>query len=167
MSKIVFDESKVINALHPEKAEVGKKYWCADSIGLLKDHIENNDFCYVCELESIGCCSYHRFESTAGNDWDFLYPYEEPEPQYRPYESIDELIADWEEKTHSCPANMKEFVMPLIWVKTKDYESFNIIYSYDKKNNRVSCRGLSWGTLGYLFDNYTFLDGSPCGKEIK
>ena len=28
-SKIMaqFDESKVINALHPEKVEVGKKYW--------------------------------------------------------------------------------------------------------------------------------------------
>lgn len=35
-----FEERKVINALHPEKAEVGKKYWCSDELLYLKEEVE-------------------------------------------------------------------------------------------------------------------------------
>ena len=37
-----FDESKVINTLHPEKAEIGKKYWYADNIASLKYYVERD-----------------------------------------------------------------------------------------------------------------------------
>ena len=34
-----FYESKVINALHLEKAEVGRKYWVSESIYNLKKYV--------------------------------------------------------------------------------------------------------------------------------
>ena len=40
-----FDESKVINVLHPEKAKVGKKYWYSDSIMFLKEYVEQDNTC--------------------------------------------------------------------------------------------------------------------------
>lgn len=46
----VFDESKVINALHKDKAEIGKKYWVSDNIvdlkknGLQKKQLEQLRF---------------------------------------------------------------------------------------------------------------------------
>ena len=77
-----FDESKVINALHTEKAEVGKKYWCSDSLTFLKEYVEQNNTEYVCELSHIkdfkNVCV---FSTTKGFNWMFLYPYEESPKQ--------------------------------------------------------------------------------------
>lgn len=38
-----FDESKVINALHTDKAVIGKKYWFADDLISLKEIVEGNE----------------------------------------------------------------------------------------------------------------------------
>ena len=38
-----FKEELVINALHTDKAEIGKKYWYADNIIELKRCVERND----------------------------------------------------------------------------------------------------------------------------
>lgn len=75
-----FDESKVINALHPEKAEVGKKYWYADSLRSLKEYVEDNNKSYVSTLEGIDTEGDRIFEGD-GYRWEFLYPYEEPPKQ--------------------------------------------------------------------------------------
>lgn len=74
-----FDESKVINALHTEKAEVGKKYYFADSLLNLKERIENNSESNIGILEKINL----GFRSFSDGDysWEFLYPYEEPPKQ--------------------------------------------------------------------------------------
>lgn len=78
----VFDESKVINALHPEKAEIGKKYWRCDNLLELKRQVEKNITHYIGELlsftdNSLGC----PFHLADEYDWQFLYPYEEPSSQ--------------------------------------------------------------------------------------
>lgn len=68
-----FDESKVINTLHTDKAVVGKKYWYADNMFDLKNRIEHNDY-------TIGILTEIRgglFKFGVYN-WYLLYPYEEP-----------------------------------------------------------------------------------------
>lgn len=78
----VFEESRVINALHKDKAEVGKKYWVSDTIGLLQEHIENEDLHYVQELADIDICSSFRcFRDADAISWELLHPYEEPPNQ--------------------------------------------------------------------------------------
>lgn len=79
-----FDESKVINALNPEKAEVGKRYWCSDVLRNLKEYVENSKvemMGSLCKAE-IG---YERKEFpfciTGKGCYQFLYPYEEPPKQ--------------------------------------------------------------------------------------
>ena len=86
----VFDESKVINALHPEKAEVGKKYWYSDSIVLLKKHVENNNSSFVGEFDSVKSSYYFM---TNGISWNFLYPYEEPPKQRMTNRQLAEWLA--------------------------------------------------------------------------
>ena len=71
-----FDESKVINALHFEKAEIGKKYWYADNIFSLKWEVERDFRERLGRLEDI----YPEgglFEIGLGR-WYLLYPYKEP-----------------------------------------------------------------------------------------
>lgn len=79
-----FDESKVINALHPEKAEVGKKYYFCDSIIQIKDVVENgekdDDVSCIGELTSV-IDGVEPFRKDRGNYWELLYPYKEPPKQ--------------------------------------------------------------------------------------
>lgn len=75
----VFDESKVISALHPEKAEIGKKYWRSDNLLKLKKQVEEDDTNFIGELFRVAECPYeYPFQMEDGCDWQFLYPYEEP-----------------------------------------------------------------------------------------
>lgn len=73
----VFDESKVINSLHKDKAEIGKKYYCADYFGMLQERVEDDDTNFVHNLTGIddnnNCCF-----CIADTVYALLYPYEEP-----------------------------------------------------------------------------------------
>ena len=71
-----FDESKVINTLHFEKAEIGKKYWYADNISSLKWEVERDFRERLGRLEDI-YTEGGLFEIGPGR-WYLLYPYEEP-----------------------------------------------------------------------------------------
>lgn len=73
-----FDESKVINALHRDKAKIGKNYYVSDFISNLKKYVESDNSCYVCKLRVINCSSDHCFEVNDGIRWELLYPCEEP-----------------------------------------------------------------------------------------
>lgn len=73
-----FDESKVINVLHSEKAEIGKKYYHSDKLLNLKRYVEENDTYCMGELTAIrkyGDCAL--FTCNNVDDYQFLYPYEE------------------------------------------------------------------------------------------
>ena len=83
--------------------------------------------------------------------------------QYRPYKSVDELVSDFKERfdTHT-PA----YAMPLIWVQRKDKnEKFLITGFTSTENGEFVMIGNVLFGLGVLFDDYTFLDGSPCGVQ--
>lgn len=75
-----FDESKVINAFHSEKAEVGKRYFFADKLSQLKSRVEADQ--KIAVLKSIGAkdCPY-PFVVDANCMWELIYPYEEPPTQ--------------------------------------------------------------------------------------
>lgn len=77
-----FDESKVINALHFEKAEVGKKYWYSDSLKILKRYVEQNNTAWVEELSHVEDANDACIFYMVGNcGWEFLYPYEDTSEQ--------------------------------------------------------------------------------------
>ena len=86
-----FDESKVINTLHPEKAEVGKKYWYADNIVKLKYFVEQDCSIKLGELRCINM-EDNLFDIGSGSGyWYLLYPYEEP-PKKR---MTSRQLAEW------------------------------------------------------------------------
>lgn len=88
-----FDESKVINALHPEKAEVGKRYWYSDNLKSLKKRVEENVSEYVGKLESIEETENLCFLIENKCVWALLYPYEEPPKQRMTYRQLAEWLA--------------------------------------------------------------------------
>ena len=89
----LFDESKVINALHPEKAEVGKKYYFNDSIYLLKCAVEGRDPANAGVLASVddGASPFEKMNECS---WEYVYPYEEEQQKKRmTYRQLSEWLA--------------------------------------------------------------------------
>lgn len=84
-----FDESKVINALHTDKAEVGKKYWFSDSISRLKERVEKDDIESIRILTQADTRGFHALEYF----WEFIYPYEEPPKPRMTYRQLAEWLA--------------------------------------------------------------------------
>lgn len=74
-----FDKSKVISGANAEQAEVGKKYWCSNYIGYLKDYVKNDNYEHVNILASVQDIERENapFIDTDGADWEFIYPYDE------------------------------------------------------------------------------------------
>ena len=118
-----FDESKVINTLHPEKAEVGKKYWYADNIASLKWEVEQDCRDSVGRLEDI-YTEGGLFEIGAVR-WYLLYPYEEP-PKKR---MTSRQLAEWLAKGNGQ-------------YTTDDFGRVYVEYDYSKgkENNEVDRR---------------------------
>ena len=114
-----FDENKVINALHKDRAEIGKKYWVSDCIGLLKEHIENDDSCYVRKLKLIDDRSFRCFTSDNGSLWDLLYPYEEPPKQRMTYRQLAEWMAKGNGEYTDSP---KKYCLPMFTATYEDEE---------------------------------------------
>lgn len=96
-------------------------------------------------------------------DWvGFDYRIKE-EPKYRPYENTEEMIEDFCERSGAKRSNMGE---PFIWVEYKAEVNIAkcLITSFTDSFAYISSKKYS---LSELFDDFTYLNGSPCGKEIK
>jgi hypothetical protein len=92
--------------------------------------------------------------------------------QYRPFKDCKELIEHYQKKYESavgCDIYFPSLYKPNIWVKSKEYGTDNLITAFDNDNESIggSCVFIQdiWVDMKELFDNFIFLDGSPCGLE--
>lgn len=93
-------------------------------------------------------------------NWDELDFRIKPEHTYRPYKDTEEMIEDFRKKVGM---GKHELFLPSVWVKRKDDSDFaKLITEFG-----YSCVWLSINRVGIsmskLFQDYTYLDGSPCG----
>ena len=88
---------------------------------------------------------------------------EEPKPKYVPFESAEEFISAYSKaRKESMPGTESMLSGFGMWLKCGEhYESVTYIH-----NNGIAVDDISiiWKTL---FDSYTFLDGSLCGKLVE
>ena len=87
-----FDETKVINALHIDKAVVGKRYWYANNIISLMGEVTREDMSSDAELQKISKDDFLPF-IVNGCPWQYIYPYEEPPEQRMSYRQLAEWLA--------------------------------------------------------------------------
>lgn len=112
-----FDESKIITPLHPEKAEVGKKYWIEDTLIGLKKEVEEARTAF--ELQDVKQENRYPFIADTGVQFQFLYPYEEPSKQ----RMTNRQLAEWLSKGNGQ------------WI---DFSTLNIastVYAYEYLSN--------------------------------
>lgn len=79
--------------------------------------------------------------------------------EYRPYKNTDEMIKDFTECFEIFGSDIS---LPLIWVKHKRGNCRQLIVCLNEDRVVLSDRGED---MQGLFENYTYLDGSPIGKK--
>lgn len=92
-------------------------------------------------------------------------PCEGGKSKYKPYVTVDEFIQDFQERFPTAfprPA----FSMPLVWVRGRENGVIYLIDAFGKDHVRLdSIRPVR--NFCQLFEYYVYLDGSPCGMEVK
>lgn len=80
-----------------------------------------------------------------------------PEEKYRPYKDYGEMVDDFCERFGvNCPV----YAMPMIWLKSKRVDYKLMISCFNGESE-------SWKLLKTYFNDYTYIDGSPVGKEAE
>lgn len=89
------------------------------------------------------------------------------EKHYRPFRDTDELIKVWGEKIKDFCDEIPPIVMPLIWMRYKESNNRYLITAFFEENNGDSevFIGQYSYSMKQLFNEWEFLDGSPCGVE--
>ena len=99
--------------------------------------------------------------------WGFVgYKYRvKPEKQWRPFKAVQELKDTWLRKRYMTTAVDNPLEAPMIWVRYKSNKHLTVFIScYDTNCDMVLVFG-TWLTMDQLFEDYEFLDGTPCGVE--
>lgn len=172
-----FDKSKVFTALNADELKVGSKGYLADSIAELKRHVYNEEKDYFFTIREINTeDENYRFliddYSDIGASWNLFYLVEEPqEKKFRPYKDTDEMIEDFKRRYNSYGGwSGKDNPMynPMIWVKAKGVEKNKYLITRFHENKNVTMnfgQDVYTTSLPTLLDDYTYLDGTPCGIE--
>lgn len=149
--------NRVYTALNAEELNVGDKCFLADTKRDLDEQIDFFDNEKVRTLTDIRDDTFERrFVDEVKSAYAFAYLVER-KPSYRPYENIDEMIEDWKSRFSS---DIPDYAMPLIWLQNTVTKAVSLMTSFlviDDKRRRFDD----------LFDNYTYLDGSPFGKKCE
>lgn len=85
-----------------------------------------------------------------------------PEEKYRPYNDTEEMIEDFRKKVGM---GYPKLFLPSVWVKRKDGSDFAKLiteFGYSCVWLSINLAGI---TMSKLFQDYTYLDGSPCGMK--
>lgn len=157
-----FDKSKAYTALNADEVKIGSKGYFVDDIETLKDVIENEDKSFFGKLTEIKSPSeiyrFVKFDADGSIiEYNLFYLVSEPkEKKYRPYKDTEEMIEDFKERYNS---RFNGHSMPFIWVK--DWGEKDLITTFGK--DWVDT-GSDIYNLNDLFEDFTYLDGSPCGK---
>ena len=109
--------------------------------------------CVGCEHSEDG--KPHTFENY------HCYICDKSDKKYRPYESSAEMIADFIARFKvNCPP----YEEPSIWIKGKENDNRFLLTGFSPEVG-VCTRENVHSSFNTLFNWYTYLDGSPCGKE--
>lgn len=114
--------------------------------------------CVGCEHSEDG--KPHTFENY------HCYICDKSDKKYRPYINSVEMIADFIARFKAdCPP----YEEPSIWVKNKADDSKHLVTSFVPNSSDGSYVVLFDYTcnLDELFNEYIYLDGTPCGMEVK
>ena len=147
---------------------IGKEVYFSDNIRmcLCRANKDINSFTRI--LQEIKENEYHPFK-VDDNYYQVIIPKkEEPEPEYVPFESVDEFIKhyiSWTPSIINSDYTEYRLINNGIWLRRCQRNGFSIVQCIE-----ISDKGIILGInheitpWKELLDAYQFIDGTPCGK---
>lgn len=169
-----FDISRVYTMLNADEVKEGSEGYFANNFKGLKDIIAHEfSECYgkISKIKTEG----HSLRFLKEDDYCFGLFYlikESQEEKFRPYSNPDEMIEDFKRRYNSYDdwsGKDNPMYNPMIWIKSKDTGFRHLVTDYGDNDNCGHCNKICiWiGTPSInfkeLYENYTYLDGTPCG----
>ena len=148
---------------------IGKECYFSDCPKIALDYARNNSS--TDRLKSINKESVAPFVGNDEVNWVMvIIKKEEPKPKYIPFESADEFIDVYDSKNFSVQSGTIENKLLYyggIWLKDKDIDGVFYMVTEIWRDGVVLGSDQSTTKWDDLLYGYTFIDGSPCGKEVE
>lgn len=161
-----FDKSKVYTALNADEVKVGSKGIFANTVYELQKFVAEEKTITGAHIKKLVSIMPDDFQARFnGSSMSFPIVFslfylveEQEEEKWRPYKDTYEMIKDF------CIRFKKGFAgyeLPHIKIKSKVGKKINRCFTSFSANNVFF--GITPVCFGTLLENYTYLDGSPCG----
>ena len=159
---------------------IGKECYFSDYPKQLLNGARNNSPEYLDCLTDIRKEAACTFVDKNGSGWILIIiKKEEPKPKYVPFESIEEFLTAYFKSVANSECIQKTISSTGIWLKHND-AFLLVVEIWDRGvvvgNGKMETMNIGedkYLTTNFitdwheLYDKYTFLDGSPCGKEVE
>lgn len=151
---------------------VGKKFYFSDSATACLRYANSTDTDHCKILEKIATDDYFPF-ITGDNVMPctcIILKEEDPKPEseFVPFDTIEEFVKA------SIEHNKDHYLAGTgIWIKKDTYNDagdeycFVMVNGCSEYDEQISISDNTWMTFKEVFDAYTFLDDTPCGKWAK
>lgn len=117
-----------------------------------------------CPVKEVHNNVSYTYVREGGAEPDFLnntFVVQKKEKKYVPFDTIAELI-----EASGVTVNPRgKGSRPFIWLHNKQFSTDWLVVAYNNKSNNITMGTMSY-SLEAVFEIFTFLDGSPCGKEV-
>ena len=160
---------------------IGKECYFSDYPKQLLNGARNNSS-VVCwyRLKSVRKDEKYPFVDKDGHTWTLIIiKKEEPKPKYVPFESIEEFLTAYFKSVANSECIQKTISSTGIWLKHND-AFLLVVEIWDRGvvvgNGKMETMNIGEDTYlttnfitdwHELYDKYTFMDGTPCGKEVE
>lgn len=141
---------------------IGKQCYLSDYPKNALDYARNNST--VDRLKSINKESACPFVGEHKASWAVVIIKKEEPKKYVPFESKEEFIEAFHYHDNDKYSETDDILLNYgMWLKSIEYD-YGLVTRITDNAIKVGNRSLNWT---YLLDHYTFLDGTPCGKEVE
>ena len=108
------------------------------------------------------------FEVDNEGYWDcIILKKEEPKPQYVPFKSKEEFIEAYHYHDNAKYSETEDILLNYgMWLKDKNSHEIFLVTGVFNQSIHI-CDFDSDESWGELLNEFTFIDGSPCGKEVE
>lgn len=161
---------------------IGEKVYCSSDINLLLKNANGHKYkMTLVHIAEDADVKPFTVRDTNGDEFkvDFIIIKKEPKPGYVPFESIEEFLTAYFKSAANSECIQKTISSTGIWLKHND--AFLLVVEIwnrgvvigDGKMETMKIGEDKYLTTNFvidwyeLYEKYTFLDGSPCGKEVK
>ena len=160
---------------------IGKKVYSSSDINLVLNRANNDEYeMILIQVEDVDSEPF-TVTDTHGDEFDvdFIIIKKESELEYVPFESVDEFINAYDSANYSVKNGTVENKLLNyggIWLKDNEIDAYCMVTEIWDTGVVIGNKNITIGettvfnditSWDELLEDCTFLDGSPCGKEVK